>query len=80
MDETRIQINKESGKKASCDSFMWVIRSGACESIRATFFHYAGTRRKSVAIELLTGFQGYLTTDAYTAYENLNVEGIAHNI
>ena len=79
MDETRIQVNKESGKKASSDSFMWVIRSGAYESIRATFFHYARTRGKSVAIELLTGFQGYLTTDAYTVYENLNIEGIAHN-
>ena len=79
MDETRIQVNKESGKKASSDSFMWVIRSGEYESIRATFFHYARTRGKSVAIELLTGFQGYLTTDGYTVYENLNVEGIAHN-
>lgn len=46
MDETRIQVNKESGKKASSDSFMWVIRSGEYESIRATFFHYARTRGK----------------------------------
>ena len=31
MDETRIQVNKESGKKASSDSFMWVLQRGACE-------------------------------------------------
>lgn len=44
MDETRIQVNKENGKKASSDSFMWVLQSGACEDIKATFFHYSRTR------------------------------------
>ena len=52
---------------------------GACESICVTFFHYSRTRGKSVALEILKDFQGYLTTDAYTAYENLNVEGVKHN-
>lgn len=44
MDETRIQVNKENGKKADSDSFMWVLQSGACEDIKATFFHYSRTR------------------------------------
>ena len=44
MDETRIQVNKENGKKAGSDSFMWVLQSGACEDIKATFFHYSRTR------------------------------------
>lgn len=39
MDETRIQCNKEPGKKASSDSFMWVMRSAACEEIQAAYFH-----------------------------------------
>ena len=38
MDETRIQCNKEAGKKASSESFIWVIRSAACEEIQAAFF------------------------------------------
>ena len=78
MDETRIQCNKEAGKKASSDSWMWVIQSGACEDIKATFFHYSRTRGGGVARELLKGFHGYLTTDAYTGYDK--VEGITRNL
>lgn len=62
MDETRIQCNKEAGKKASSDSWMWVIQSGACEDIKATFFHYSRSRGGDVARNLLKGFHGYLTT------------------
>ncbi|HEY9063239.1 MAG TPA: IS66 family transposase [Pseudobacteroides sp.] len=69
MDETRIQCNKEEGKQASSDSFMWVMRSAACEEIKAAFFHYSRSRSGDVAKQLLQGFHGYLTTDAYSAYE-----------
>lgn len=78
MDETRIQCNKEPGKKASSDSWMWVIQGGACEEIRATFFHYSRTRGGDVARELLKGFHGYLTTDAYIGYGK--VEEIIRNL
>ncbi len=67
MDETRIQCNKEEGKKASSDSFMWVIRSAACEDIKASFFHYSRTRNGDIAMRLLEEFDGYLITDAYAA-------------
>ncbi len=69
MDETRIQCNKEEGKKASSDSFMWVIRSAACEDIQGAFFYYSRTRSGDIAKQLLFGFHGYLTTDAYAGYE-----------
>ena len=69
MDETRIQCNKEKGKKASSESFMWVIRSGACEERQAAFFYYSSTRSGNVARELLDGYHGYLVTDAYAGYE-----------
>lgn len=78
MDETRIQCNKEEGKKAGSDSWMWVIQSGANESIKATFFHYSRTRSGDVPKNLLADFEGYLTTDAYAAYEK--VEGIKRNL
>lgn len=78
MDETRIQCNKEEGKKASSDSFMWVIRSAACENIKATFFYYSRTRSGDVAKQLLSSFRGYLTTDAYIGYEK--VENIRRNL
>ena len=37
MDETTIQCNKEAGRKASSESYFWVMQSAACETIRATF-------------------------------------------
>lgn len=78
MDETRIQCNREDGKKASSDSYMWVIRSGACEHIQAVLFHYSSSRKREIARQLLSGFHGYLTTDAYTGYDK--VENIRRNL
>ena len=78
MDETRIQCNKEDGKKASSDSWMWVIQSAASEDIRATFFHYSRSRSGTVAKELLKEFHGYLVTDAYAGYEK--VENITRSL
>lgn len=79
MDETRIQVNKEEGRLPNTNSFMWVIQSGACEKLNATFFYYSRNRNKKVALDLLKGFRGYLTTDAYNVYEYLDMEGIQHN-
>lgn len=78
MDETRIQCNKEEGKKASSQSFMWVIRSAACESVKAAYFYYSRSRSGEIACQLLLGFTGYLTTDAYIGYEQ--VENIKRNL
>lgn len=79
MDETRIQVNKESGKKAGSDSFVWVLQSGSCEDIKATFFHYSRTRSKKVALDLIEGFKGYLTTDAYAAYAGMHLEDVKNS-
>lgn len=68
MDETRIQCNKEAGKKASSESFMWVMRSAECEEITAAYFYYSRSRSGEVARQLLSGFNGYLITDAYSGY------------
>ena len=68
MDETRIQCNKEAGRKASSNSFMWVMRSAASEDIQAAFFHYSQSRGTEVASNLLGDYTGYLITDAYSGY------------
>ena len=72
MDETRIQVNKEEGKRASSQSWMWVMQSGMHEAIQATFFHYSCTRGASVPQKLLSEFTGYLITDAYIGYEKVD--------
>lgn len=69
MDETRIQCNKEPGKKASSHSFMWVMRSAACEEIQAAYFHYSRSRSRETAKELISNYCGYLITDAYVGYD-----------
>ena len=71
MDETRIQCNKEEGKRPSSDSFMWVMRSAASEAIQAAFFYYSRTRSGDNAKMLLEGFNGYLITDAYAGYDKV---------
>lgn len=68
MDETRIQCNKEEGRKASSDSFMWVMRSAASEEIQAAYFYYSRSRSTEVAKSLLCDYTGYLITDAYAGY------------
>jgi transposase len=57
---------------------MWVIRSGASERITASYFYYSPSRSGRVAQKLLTEFHGYLTTDAYIAYEK--VDDIKRNL
>lgn len=68
MDETRIQCNKEDGKKASSESFMWVMRSAESEEVTAAYFYYFRSRSGKVARQLLSGFDGYLITDGYSGY------------
>nr|WP_296099781.1 IS66 family transposase [uncultured Mediterraneibacter sp.] len=71
MDETRIQCNKEEGKKASSQSFMWVMRSAASEAKQGIFFYYSRTRSGDIARDLLKDFHGCLITDAYSGYEKV---------
>lgn len=68
MDETKIQCNKEAGKKASSNSYMWVMRSAASEEIQAAYFSYSRSRSAEVAKSLLGDYSGYLITDAYAGY------------
>ena len=59
MDETRIQCNKEEGKLPSSESFMWVMRSAASETIQAAFFYYSRSRSGENAKKLLEGYKGW---------------------
>lgn len=78
MDETRIQCNKEPGKAPSSDSYMWVMCSGRSEERQAVYFQYARSRNRETAKSLLSGFHGYLMTDAYEAYNK--IEGVTRSL
>ncbi|MDD9150937.1 transposase, partial [Sporolactobacillus sp. CQH2019] len=63
-DETRIQCNKEQGRKPSSQSFMWLYRSGESEDKNIVIFEYTRTRAGKHAQEFLKEFDGFLVTDA----------------
>ena len=71
-DETRIQCNKEPGKKASSESFMWLYSAGQYESNNIVIFEYTRTRAGKHAQQFLQNFEGYLVTDAYKGYEKVD--------
>lgn len=66
MDETRVQVLREKGKKATSKSFMWVRHLPGKTPI--VLYDYSPTRSGQVPMELLEGFEGYLQVDGYDGY------------
>jgi len=66
-DETRIQVLKESGKRAQSDKWMWVIRGGP-PGQPSVLFAYDPSRSGDVPVRLLAGFTGILQADGYAGY------------
>jgi transposase len=77
MDETTVQVNKEEGKQASSQSYMWIRRALVPPdednrySKDITLYHYSRSRGSEVAAELLSDYQGALMTDAYAGYNSV---------
>lgn len=69
MDETRVQVLREDGKKATSKSYMWVRYSGSDQPI--ILYDYAPTRAGLVPLELLDGFKGVLQVDGYDGYSKV---------
>lgn len=70
VDETTLQVLKELGRAATTRSYLWVFVGGAAGR-PAIEFVYQPTRRGSIAVEYLEGFEGVVQTDAYSGYEFL---------
>ena len=75
-DETTIQCNKEANRKASSNSYMWVLCSGENEENKGVIFKYSPSRSAETAKSFLSGFKETLVTDGYASYNNL--EEITH--
>ena len=67
MDETVLQVLKESERSAQQQSRMWVMTNNEV-SARITLFHYSPTRKTSEADWMLGDFSGALMTDGYAVY------------
>lgn len=66
-DETRLQVLKETGKVATSDKWMWVVRGGPPDK-PVVLFEYDPSRSGAVASRLLDGFEGVLQADGYGGY------------
>lgn len=77
LDETPVQVLKESGRKNTSKSYMWVARGGSDKPV--VLFRYDPSRSGNVAREILGNFQGYLQTDGYAGYNSMGeAQGITH--
>lgn len=76
MDETTVQVLKESGKAAQSTSYLWAQRS--LDPTRPiVLFDYDPSRSGDVPKRLLGEFAGTLQTDGYTGYSAVvNANGI----
>jgi len=66
MDETRVQVLKEDGKKATSKSYMWIRYASGVHPI--ILYDYDPTRKGEVPLRLLEGFKGVLQVDGYDGY------------
>lgn len=73
MDETTVQVLKESGKKAQSKSYLWLQRGGPPKQ-PVVLYHYDPGRGAGVSKRLLAGFTGYLQTDGYDGYNAVVAE------
>ena len=76
MDETTMQCNHEPNRKATTNSYMWVMVSGELEKKKGVIFHYSSSRSEEIAKKLLKYYKGILVTDGYDGYNN--IENVIH--
>ena len=71
-DETTLQVLKEFDKPASSKSYMWLYRTGSDAEYPIVLYNYQSGRGKEYPQEFLKGYKGYLQTDGYSVYHDLN--------
>jgi transposase len=69
LDETKVQVLKESGRKAETDSWM-IVRSTPFGERKIVLFDYRVSRGTDTINKLLNGFQGFMQADGLSSYDN----------
>jgi transposase len=72
-DETELQVLHEPGRKARTKSYMWLYRTGKYAEHPIILYEYQPGRGNCYPASFLKGFNGYLQTDGYSGYDNLDV-------
>ena len=73
-DETTLQVLHEPDKKPQSESYMWLYRTSGDTEKPIVLYEYQPGRGAKYPQEFLTGFKGYLHTDGYAGYHNLQKE------
>ena len=74
VDETTVQILREPGRSSRAESYMWLYRTSGCAECAIILYDYQPTRSGSHPRKFLEGFNGYLHTDGYSAYNGLGAQ------
>lgn len=72
-DETTVQVLDEVGRSNTAKSYMWCYRGGG-EHL-SVVYNYQETRGGYHAQQFLSGFKGFLQTDAYSGYNWADRDG-----
>jgi hypothetical protein len=70
MDETVVQVLKEKGRSPTSNSYMWV-QTGGPPDKPVVLYDYDPSRSAKVPVRLLEDFKGYLMTDGYAGYNEV---------
>ncbi|MFT3741108.1 MAG: IS66 family transposase [Gammaproteobacteria bacterium] len=66
VDETTVQVLKEKDRDNTAKSYMWCYRGGGSQP--SIVYQYQETRGGHHAQQFLTGFSGFLQSDAFSGY------------
>jgi transposase len=71
-DETTLQVLHEPGKTAQQKSYMWLYRTSGESKTPVVYYEYQPSREGEHPEAFLKGWRGYLHTDGYSAYHDLD--------
>lgn len=77
-DETTVKVLKGKEKGQNSKGYMWVYKTGGNKP-SAIVYKYTDTREGENAEDFLNGWRGYLQTDAYGGYMNMENKEIVHS-
>jgi transposase len=71
IDESPLQVLNEAGRHNTTKSYMWVYRGGQPEH-PTLLYQYFRTRSGQVALEFLDDYHGYIQSDDFSGYDQLD--------
>lgn len=75
-DETTLEVLCEPGRLAQTKSYMWVYRTSRDAPKPIVLYDYQEGRSGQFAKQYLSGFSGYLHTDGWQGYQQLEAHGV----